>query len=336
MTVNHIVAHVKSRLVQYRKYRNTLVPAISHLPIELFSHILLLSVPPDEWSVRRLQDLALVSTSWKSIVLGTAELWSIAKAHQNPEDDRRWKENLHLALKRSKELPLQVRYGKEGSKIRYFNARPVEEFMKIVGAHAHRWRSMDYAGCYTQTILAEMERPAPILETLNVELRDMSSEDDSGPEENPRRIALSTRLGHLRHVRVRSAPLLWTSLKNLQTLSIVFINAYHSRPKPRAADFLALLRSLPTLESLYLSDIHELADAEDIKQRCLTGKMTAADRIHLPRLQDFQIGSLDFSLTLALGFCLCAENVTSLAFRVSFLFSQFLDAMDPSLLFLRP
>lgn len=102
------MSHAGSQIAQLQIFRST-VSSISYLPNELLSYILILSLPIEDWSLQRLQQLALVCRSWKAVVHGVPELWSTINCC-SLEENQEGRKKLALVLKKSKNLPLAVLY----------------------------------------------------------------------------------------------------------------------------------------------------------------------------------------------------------------------------------
>lgn len=335
-SMKQLEAYAQSRINHYQSYRNTIASATLHLPIELLSRILFLSVPVEIWSVDRLHELAQVSRSWRSVVLGTPELWSVAKVHRQPDDDPCWRENLLLALEKSKNQPLRVVYGHTGDSGEW-DIKAVEEFMQVMGEHADRWQSIDYTGYYSGAVIAEMERQAPGLETLNVQLW---QEEDQDPDHDGLFIHFDTPYigiipaARLYEVNLVGALVPWNALTDLVTLKISFILRHSSAPSViRVTDFLTTLRSCPNLELLHLDDIGYLDDAKEAEERFQGRIVTKIEQIHLPRLTNISLRRIEYALALSIIASLRAESVATLHMVDYARIVQAMPLMDSSLLF---
>ncbi|KAG8860491.1 hypothetical protein FRB96_003745 [Tulasnella sp. 330] len=294
--LRHLQDDIHARIAKYNSYRNTIAPYISLLPVEMLSRILVLSVPLEHWSVGRLQELAQVSKHWKSIVTDSPELWAIAKVQTCPDEDPRWEEDLRLALRMSSQAPLMVACGvtEEQSALGAYEWQSAKEFMRIVGEHSTRWRSIQYNGASSSHIITELERPAPLLQSIRINFTAHGS--DMAGRCRPIRFTCGARL---QEVKAHGALFLWSALCGLKTLRLSSV----SDPKARSADFLRMLASCPHLEVLSLSDM-EISASEEGED-----DPSQLSSVRLSALRDLTISQVEPCLTRALVSQIFADNI---------------------------
>ncbi|KIO23853.1 hypothetical protein M407DRAFT_26715 [Tulasnella calospora MUT 4182] len=253
------VAALELAIKGLQKRRNVRLP-IHQLPVELFSAILLYSLP-QERVVMRVLELERVSIHWWNQIRGSPQLWAFAEPGRN----------LALALERSGNTALQVLHPSQ-----WRSAREAEDFAFRVGEHAHRWRVLQYTGPHISFLAPYLEDVLPVVETIDLQSSeqrdDLPSLDIVG---GPR----------LRHLKVHNVNLDLTtiqpSLSNLQTLRI------RSPPEPDISwdalhDVLVLC---PRLEELCLARLG-INNEDDIG--------FAADSLILPSMRTidlFHVGS---------------------------------------------
>ncbi|KAG8932085.1 26S proteasome regulatory subunit 6A [Tulasnella sp. 417] len=180
ITLEVQVAALESAIKGLQKQRNARVP-IHQLPPELFSTILLYSLPKER-VVMRVLELERVSIHWWDHIRGSPQLWAFAEPGRY----------LALALERSGNTPLKVLHPNQ-----WRSVEEAKEFAFDVGEHEHRWRVLEYAGSHISLF-------APYLE--DGEYLDIAG----GP-----------RLRHLTVHNVNfDLTLIQSSLSNLQTLRI--------------------------------------------------------------------------------------------------------------------
>ncbi|KAG8862289.1 hypothetical protein FRB96_001868 [Tulasnella sp. 330] len=319
--------YIHEKLARYSLHRNTVGSKSYELPVELLSHILRLSVPLEDWSVERLQELAQVSRRWKDIVTSTPKLWAVAKVtnHQDPSG-LSWRTHLDLALRMSHNSPLSVfhinqerpDYDSLSSDI-----RRCEEFMTIVGRHTARWKSVHYSGHRLRSIVSALERPCPSLEDLSVVF-------DRHLEGSRMRIIPGARL---RHITLDHAELEWRALLGLHSLRIRSV----AERIPQARELLVALRACPQLEVLELSsiDITRNVDEDErfeLNDSLVKGPSGSDERLYLPRLTTLQVRDVDGGFFRALIAKVHGENVRCMSLRAQVPLPTTLSETDPSFL----
>ncbi|KAG8912342.1 hypothetical protein FRC00_004734, partial [Tulasnella sp. 408] len=223
------VSALESAIKDLQKKRNARVP-IHQLPIELFSAILLNSLP-QERIIMRVLELERVSTYWWDHIRESPSLWAFAEPGRY----------LALALERSGNTPIQVLHPNQ-----WRSGREAEDFADSVGEHAHRWRVLQYAGPHISLLAPYLEEALPIVETIDLK---SSEQRDDLPSLD---IVGGPRLRHLTVHNVNfELAVIHPSLSNLQTLRI------RSPPQPNIPwaalhDVLALC---PRLEELCLAKL---------------------------------------------------------------------------------
>lgn len=166
-TITLFERRTRSRISEHQHHRNTREPLIARLPLEVFTRILLFSVPASEWSIDRLQTLALVSRYWKSVVVGTPDLWLVMKSPRRAGDEDTWRIVPRLALAKSKETPLTIVYKDPGTGLASY-PQLAEDFHSLVEGNVGRWRSLDYVGPPFVNAIAALEHPSASLRSLAV------------------------------------------------------------------------------------------------------------------------------------------------------------------------
>ncbi|KAG9009494.1 hypothetical protein FRB94_014224 [Tulasnella sp. JGI-2019a] len=291
---------------------------MEHTPPEILAHILDLSLEA-EWSVQRLQKLAQVSRFWKSVVIETPTLWGVARMNTLTGVRPSWREELELALKRSKSAPLTVDcYG--------LQAPPLSiEFMGMVAKHSTRWEMIKYVGGLYPEVVTALEQPTPLLQALGIDNR---SAGDS------KRLNIAGGL-HLQDLVLLNVMLPWNTLTRLRSLIIFGINYKKKDNRPRIIDFLEVLRSSPDLEALELGEIVTIAQPTFaiVDEVSINDFIRGQTPIQLPRLVSLEAESNDGALTLALLATICADALIQLKVVVGQPFHKALSTIDPEPLF---
>lgn len=237
--------YTHERLAQYRSHRNSTIPPICRLPVEILSHILALSVPSDAWSISRVRELAQVSEHWRATVLDAApELWAVARV-PSQNHPRIWKD-LTSALKKSKNLPLTVVFDCLPA-VKSVDQELAGAFFNLVHLHRERWRELDYTGPFTfiTPTMNDLLTPLPKLERLTITF----------PHGEPA-IAKMPRFPSLRHVKVHHATLPWHQLTGLRSLRISGLTGLDMPSALSVFQLLTVLRSCTGLELLYLESVY--------------------------------------------------------------------------------
>ncbi|KAG8996218.1 hypothetical protein FRB94_008465 [Tulasnella sp. JGI-2019a] len=297
--------HLHLRLSQYRSHQNAILAPISKLPIEIFSHILYLSVTVHDWttvpnwSITRLQELAQVAKAWKEVVLETPELWGVIKVHRRPSINSRWREDLDLVLARSRSAPLAVVYdineGNYDTQMRHADMEEVEKIFTLVGEHVSRLQTLLYRGSLSPAMAAILQLPTPSLERF------------SGV--NQLMLPLHLSLGQkLLHFEAQYVPLVWGDFKGLTSLRLVKVGAEKDKGKGNdelMENLLAVLQSCPDLESLSLEDMGSVMDRQStgfLDERSIQRVLARSQRIDLSSLWSLTIIRLAPELALAILF----------------------------------
>ncbi|KAG8983016.1 hypothetical protein FRB93_007682 [Tulasnella sp. JGI-2019a] len=320
--------HLHLRLSQYRSHQNAILAPISKLPIEIFSHILYLSVTVHDWttvpnwSITRLQELAQVAKAWKEVVLETPELWGVIKVHRRPSINSRWREDLDLVLARSRSAPLAVVYdineGNYDTQMRHADMEEVEKIFTLVGEHVSRLQTLLYRGSLSPAMAAILQLPTPSLERFSVS--SWSYYDPQGV--NQLMLPLHLSLGQkLLHFEAQYVPLVWGDFKGLTSLRLVKVGAEKDKGKGNdelMENLLAVLQSCPDLESLSLEDMGSVMDRQStgfLDERSIQRVLARSQRIDLSSLWSLTIIRLAPELALAILF---AEQLIKPAFDRAF------------------
>lgn len=249
----------------------------------------------------------------------TPALWAVAGCAGNVYPH--WRQDLRLCLRKSQNLPLEnVWCGLTEDSADHDTATQVkiqEEFMEDVGSHSHRWRALMYSGHCSDRIAEALERPAPLLEALEINIWTSLNERD---KKDPRRLQVECgRL--LTFLEVQNACIRWTSLSGLPTLSISkLVNRDRFAPPAwrdllPVSSLLSILDSCPELEYLELEEIwSDVGDYEDnhenwpqVSQTSLSSPPSASHHhvaskiIHLPRLEFLWVSQARADLALAIA-----------------------------------
>ncbi|KAG9033041.1 hypothetical protein FRB95_000626 [Tulasnella sp. JGI-2019a] len=313
--------HLHLRLSQYRSHQNVILPPISKLPVEIFSHILHLSVTvhdwttvPD-WSITRLQELAQVAKAWKEVVLGTPELWGVIKVHHRPSINSRWQEDLNLALTKSRSAPLTVVYGIEteeySSEMESEDMDEVEDIITLVRDHATRLQTILHSGFLSPAMTALLQLPTPSLKRFSLNSSHRWANQLMPP------LSLSS-AQELLHVEAQNIPVIWSEFKGLISLQLVNVRVEKENDQ-LADDLLVVLQSCPDLELLVLGGIGSSMEGEGaglMEERSIQRIMARSQRIDLSSLWSLTIKNLAPVLVLTIVFGVCAPGISELHLEV--------------------
>ncbi|KAG9028788.1 hypothetical protein FRB95_006068 [Tulasnella sp. JGI-2019a] len=317
--------HIHLRLSQYHSHQNAISPSISKLPVEIFNHILCLSVAiydwstVSDWSITRLKELAQVAKAWRDVILGTPEIWAVIKIHRRPSGNPQWRKDLKLVLARSRSAPLTVVYGvgREGynHKTRDVDMGEVGEIFTLVGDHASRLQTMLYSGSLCPAVAAVLELPTPSLKHLDVYSWDYYDPQGTSMSKLPLRLLSGQKLFY---VKVQNVPLIWGEFKGLTSLHL--IKAGEARENGGLVeDVLSVLQSCPDLQSLTLENMGSAnggLNAGSPDERLIQDVLARSRQIDLSSLWSLIIKNSAPSLILAIVFSIHAMGVTNLHLEV--------------------
>ncbi|KAG8871789.1 hypothetical protein FRB97_008316, partial [Tulasnella sp. 331] len=340
--IDHIVQILKAALESFQHYihnmvtrynlrRNMIGSKSYKLPAELLSGILLLSIPLQDWSISRLQELAQVSRYWKNVITNTPELWAFAKATHNHLDSS-WKAGVDLALRKSHGLPLTVCFaGQPGpSADPAFERARCDAFVERIERHKRRWKAVEYVGFCSPAMVSALERSSLTLQSLAIKFVTSTTHTHPYNMTHPARINIDPKAS-LRHIEVTNVSLTWSALSNLITLCVHDV-------VESVADVTVLLQALrasPQLEVLDLCDVCIVGDLdeqmhEDITKRLAREPNNLVEPLHFPSLTTLRIRHVHPSLFRALT-NIHAQAIRCLYLSVPAALAHALPEINPSL-----
>ncbi|KAG8904508.1 hypothetical protein FRB99_001641 [Tulasnella sp. 403] len=229
---------IAERLLHLRRARNSRSP-LESLPGELFVNILLWSIDITNWDIKDIQKLAGVSKYWLHTILSTPYFWPVL-------DLSLGERLLNIISKRNHSAPIAV-WCSPAATI------PTEPFMTSMKQISSRWRTLAFCSDYSDSHLASIESPTPILRDLFVEFL-------RGPA--PRPIDLAGGVS-LQHVDLSGASLHWNSPRLTRLRSLRISSIWDNLPT--ISQLLTILSSSPELRRLVLEDLswpNSSADAD--------------------------------------------------------------------------
>ncbi|KIO30601.1 hypothetical protein M407DRAFT_20322 [Tulasnella calospora MUT 4182] len=159
----------KTRIICRKKERNNLV-RFNQLPSEIIGNILSLSIA-DPWIKRfsfsflqRRQTISSVCSSGRTLVEGSPQFWSIIEfTNSQPA--------ILALLEKFKSSPLEICFSAG-----WYSCAPemdrtgrvTETYLELIAPHTHRIRSLIVSAHSTNGILALLDKPAPLLEELEL------------------------------------------------------------------------------------------------------------------------------------------------------------------------
>lgn len=226
---------IATRRMGLNKAHNSTVP-IHQLPVELFTIILCDSIAMERNVMNptgRARLLCHTATRWWDVIKDVRSLWSTIALGSG----------VALALKRSNGLPIDV-VGLAAHQ--YWRAKNAEisKFLKLVGPHAHRWRSFRWVGEVGPVQDVLMPSP-PELEVLDL--------DQPFP-------ALKREIAYvcppiLRELRLANISIPWTSHLILPCLRQFSLTRLPIEDDPSGNQLLDFWASCPVLEEIQLADL---------------------------------------------------------------------------------
>ncbi|KIO18134.1 hypothetical protein M407DRAFT_32194 [Tulasnella calospora MUT 4182] len=240
---------------------------IETLPIEVFRVIVRLVVQKaprlsctDQGSFGVLIHLRLVCTRWAQVIEENPEFWQTLSLYSSEELVR-------LILKRALDWPLDICGTVRSTSV-----------LNLALRESHRWRSVDVQIDSQPNLDLLLSRPAPLLESLAVQISGHGINNHSP-------ILFNEAAPRLQVVRLTGCPLPWSSstLCGLRELRICSI-----RGTIRYTTFLDILKRCPELAYPAVSSTNfELPDARSV-------------RVALHRLRSLELKSLNPSVTQTL------------------------------------
>ncbi|KAG8932528.1 hypothetical protein FRC01_013430 [Tulasnella sp. 417] len=202
---------------------------LSQLPIELVTHVILLSLDAlnSHRKIIRAEELRLVNRAWKTIIESTPLFWTFIT-----DELRSSPETIHRRIENSGEAPLHILLRKDGQSL--------HAFMLLLSPHIHRWRKLDVQG-WGSNISPYTSEPAPTLESLILHSVSLSSNRVPFGGITP-----SLSFVTLGNVSVPYDPIFLRELRNLSLQNIT--HGQEHLPLSRLRDILRLCPDLQRLE----------------------------------------------------------------------------------------
>ncbi|KAG9009423.1 hypothetical protein FRB94_012080 [Tulasnella sp. JGI-2019a] len=261
-TFQRNIAH---HIVQYRRSRNDQL-AIHQLPVELIVKIFSLSLQDRSMTdhVRRLHNLAQVSTRWLELVKDSASLWGVVSIDEMHA--------FRLALRKSKNAPLDVKFNSGHGSLIGWNPHDRRDFVEVVLGQRHRWRSVQLSGPTTEFERAMILEQTPKLVDLDISHGSLAwgyGQINMGVETFlPEEV-----LGRLRHLSLSEVSLMWNPsvLSGLKTLKLENLM---DRGRPTLSTLISILQSSPSLEELEITgksvEVSPMENTTAVDLPCLT------------------------------------------------------------------
>lgn len=321
---------IARRKIALKRQHNSLLP-IHHLPVELLARIFGISIgkemdkswvldPPapsrfwgDKWwgetqeiPARRLLNLSSVARHWSDVLRGTPQLWTtvemegkcfipagILQAEVGTSEMR--SRGTILALSRSQELPLHVKCVYNS----HFPPPQLAEFIRIIGYHSYRWRSLQLQGDFEIIDTLLRQHPTPLIEHLDIWAVGANGE------------ALEDYYvtSQLRTLRVGGLLLSWPSQPRLLQLTSVYlrdIGAWELTENTSTGELVTFLASCPALEDLTLRDI-----GSDRDDPTTMSPRRSAPIVTLPNLTSLSFILVQESLVLDILQAIHSDNITT-------------------------
>lgn len=230
----------------YRRQLNKHAP-VNRLPVELFVGVLARDIaehvpkPAFSRSRRRRprqQDLAMVCTQWRDIVLSEPQCWNNINFGKG---------EVELALRKSKSAPLDISYHSQG--LQESRIGDLETFLLLVGHESHRWRSITFHGPdeAAQNALLHCLLTSPISILTDISLIFPADPDLPTP------LLDIPCITSLRHVNFSGVSPPWESWPLTGLKSLRLFNLRDVGPTPY--DIHTILLASPQLEAFVLQDV---------------------------------------------------------------------------------
>ncbi|KAG8957802.1 hypothetical protein FRC00_003494 [Tulasnella sp. 408] len=287
------LASLNTRIIQRKKQRNRLI-RFNKLPLEIASNILWLSVV-DPWKrkiafsfIQRLRTILSVCSSWRVLVEGSPQFWSIIE-FSSPQAA------ISHLLKKSKSSPLEIKCFSDGD----YKCAPGPEldrlqriaatitYLNLIVPQSHRVRSLILSTLMTHGVLALFEKPAPLLEELNLSFAHCTLVQPLD--------LFCGQAGRLKDVSLENIPVRWDSevLVGLRSLKIEGRLKY----SPTMVQVRRLVEANPELEKMVIEDV---TVSEGFKQEMVeftqSGKWSP---VIMKKMRELKLFSLPFDLVEA-------------------------------------
>ncbi|KAG8909806.1 hypothetical protein FRC01_006718 [Tulasnella sp. 417] len=283
---------LRTSITQRKKQRNSLIH-LNRLPIEIASKVLWLAVA-DPWQqkisfsfLRRLETISSVCSSWRALVQSSPRFWSVIE-FSNPEPV------ILDLLRKSGSTGLDIRCFSDGN----YNCMHHSglsgslgrRHLNLIIPHTDRIQSLSLAAYAAHGLLPILEKPAPVLEELRLELMEESFGEPLD--------LFCGQAGRLRDVVLENIPFRWDSAVLAGLRSLKISSRFDYPPSP--VQVRRLLEENPGLETMDIEDVAIRGPERLTGDAVESSGRGKPSRVGMSKMQKLRLYSLRFELLQAI------------------------------------